>query len=252
MIEDVLIEPMTQDFILWRCLHGGPLSSATMDQWPAGSPLPWELYKKRNVPLLDKLTRTYGACAIVARDGNRVVGLLRFYPKAVWNTEGAGGLCLQQDYPSGPGEDFVKNDFPPLSRIEDRTLAVHCLMTGSSQRQENPFQRKGIGSRMAACLVRWAAANGWDRIEADAFEEIPVIYEITGCTGHRFWEKLGFSVANRIPHPDLQFDNAKARDPFVTALETQAKSAGIPPERAKDKIVMRLDLREAGRRLTGE
>jgi len=34
MIKDVVIEPMTEDFIVWRCLHGGPFSCKTIDQWP--------------------------------------------------------------------------------------------------------------------------------------------------------------------------------------------------------------------------
>jgi hypothetical protein len=246
-MDDIIIEPMTQDFLVWRCLHHGPLSPAEMDRWPSGSPLPWDQYKTRNVTLLANLTRTYGACAILGREGHRIVGLLRFYPGAVWNMEGAGGLCLQQDYPSGPRNDFAVSDFPPLSRIQDRTLRVHCLMTGSSQKRENPFQRKGIGSKMAACLIRWAAAGGWNRIEADAFEELPIIYETTGCTGHAFWEKLGFTVADRYPHPDLQAgslssNDPETMDPFVRTLETQAVAAGIPPGRAKDKIVMSLNL----------
>ena len=33
MIEDVVVEPMTEGFILWRCLHSGPLSRSTIDQW---------------------------------------------------------------------------------------------------------------------------------------------------------------------------------------------------------------------------
>jgi hypothetical protein len=189
-----------------------------------------------------KLTRVYGACAILARDGNQVVGQLRFYPKAVSSMKGVGHLCLQQDYPFGPMTDFVDNDFPLLSQIEDKTLAVHCLMTGCPQQKENPYQRKGIGSRMAGNLIRWAATNGWERIEAYSFENIPIIYEMTGCTGYTFWEKLGFSIADRYPHPDLQVEDQRVEDPFVTTLEAQAKSVGIPPERAKDKIVMRLDL----------
>ena len=55
MIEDVVVEPMTEEFILWRCLHGGPLSCKTIDQWPETremGTIPWERYRDRNVPLL--------------------------------------------------------------------------------------------------------------------------------------------------------------------------------------------------------
>lgn len=236
MIEDVIIEPMTDDFLLWRCLHHGPLSHDTIDRLPPSGEVPWERCRKRNLPLLARLTQTYGACAIVARDGGGIVGYLRFYPKAVCTMAGAGCLCLQQDYPAGPAEDFADADFPALSQIEDKTLVVHCLMTGSTQCKENPYQRKGLGTRMVKALIEWARTNGWRSIEADSFEDLPVIYEITGSAGHTFWEKLGFRQAGRHPHPSLQ-----ERNEFVVRLEEQAASRGISPERARDQLIMRLD-----------
>lgn len=234
MIEDVVIEPMTEEFILWRCLHDGPLSCKTIDLWPETYTMLLERYRDRNVPLLRKLIQTYGTCAIVARDGDQVVGQLRFYPKVVRAMHG-GYLCLQQDPPDGPADAFADNDFPELAAIEDKTLSVNCMMTGSSLQAENPYQRKGIGTRMAKTLIQWAEANGWEHIEADALEEIPWVYETT--PGYTFWEKLGFYIADRHPHPDLQ-----GQDEFVQKLEEQAKAIGISAERARDRIVMRLDL----------
>ena len=239
-MEDVVIEPMTEKFVLWRCLHGGPLSRDTIDQWSSTDKMPWERYRERNIPLLVKITRTYGACAIIARDGDEIVGQLRFYPKVICILKGAGGLCLQQDHPAGPADDFADSDFPDPLQIEDKTLVVHCLMTGSSQQKENPYQRKGIGTRMVRTLIEWAKANGWERIEADSFEDIPIIYEITGSAGHTFWEKLGFHLVERHPHPELQ-DRSQFVE-FVKTLEEQAESIGILPERARDRLVMRLDL----------
>ncbi len=234
---DIVIEPMTEDFILWRCLHYGPLSRQTLGQTPADTQLPWERYCRRNTPLLLRLTRAYGACAILARDGDRIVGQLRFYPKAVCAMTGAGSLCLLQDHPSGPAEDFAKQAFPPLARLSDKTLSVHCLMTGSPQQAGNPYQRKGLGTRLVRTLLDWAKAHGWESVEATAFEDLPLIYAITGSAGHTFWEKLGFSLVARQPHPDLQGQNE-----FVTALEEQARSAGLPPGRARDRLVMRVSL----------
>ena len=148
-----------------------------------------------------------------------------------------GCLCLQQDHPAGPADGFADNDFPELAAIEDKTLSVHCMMTGSSQQAENPYQRKGIGTRMAKTLIQWAWANGWEHIEADAFEDIPLIYKFTGSAGYTFWEKLGFHIADRHPHPHLQ-----GQDEFMLKLEEQAKAIGVSPERARDRIIMRLDL----------
>ncbi len=236
MIEDVVVEPMTEEFIVWRCLHGGPLSCKTIDQWPETRTMLLERYRDRNMPLLRKLIQTYGTCAILARDGDQVVGQLRFYPKVVRAMNG-GYLCLQQDPPAGPADGFADSDFPEPASIEDKTLSVHCMMTGSSLQAENPYQRKGIGTRMAETLIQWARENGWEHIEADAFEEIPYIYEVTGSAGYTFWEKLGFHIADRHPHPHLQ-----GQDEFVQKLEEKAKAIGISPERARDRIIMRLDL----------
>ena len=240
MVEDVVVEPMTEEFILWRCLHGGPLSRDTINQWSSGDTMPWKRYRDRNTSLLVKLTRTYGACAILARDGDLIVGHLRFYPKSICRKEGAGGLCLQQDFPAGPVEDFSDSDFPEPAQIEDKTLVVHCLMTRSPQQKKNPYQRKGIGTRMVKALIEWAKVNGWERIEADSFEDLPIIYDITGSAGHTFWEKMGFRLVDRHPHPDLQ-DRSRFSE-FIKTLEEQAKSIGISPERASDRLVMRLDL----------
>ena len=61
MVEDVVIEMMTEDFILWHCLHGGPLSRSTIDQSISADDMSWGRYCKRNTRLLEKLTRKYGA-----------------------------------------------------------------------------------------------------------------------------------------------------------------------------------------------
>lgn len=240
MIEDVAVEPMTEEFILWRCLHYGLLAHDTIDQWPTDVTLSFGRYRDRNTPLLVKLTRTYGCCAILARVGEQIVGFLRFYPKAVCNMQGAGSLCLQQEFPAGPVDDFDDSNFPDPAHLEDKTLLVHCLMTGSPMQTKNPYQRKGIATRMVRALIEWAKANGWDRIEADAFEDLPIIYEGTGSTGHTFWEKLGFRLVDRHIHPELQ-DSSKYPE-FIAMLEQQAQTAGLPPENARDRFVMRLDM----------
>lgn len=237
MSDFILIEPMTEKFILWRCLHYGPLTRETIDQWPSESQIDWERYRSRNLPLLLKLTRTYGACAIQARVDEKIVGQLRYYPKHICTQQDAGGLCLLQDFPSGPSDDFSDIKFPPLEQIEDKTLVIHCLQTGSPLQRENPYQRKGIGTNMVYFLIEWARSQGWKHIEVDAFEDIPLIYEITGSAGISFWKKLGFKLIDRFPHPYLQKPSE-----FVKKLEEQAKSQGISPEKAKDQLVMCIDL----------
>lgn len=40
MTEEIVVEPMTEDFILWRCIHSGPLSCDTIDQWSPDDKMP--------------------------------------------------------------------------------------------------------------------------------------------------------------------------------------------------------------------
>ncbi len=108
MPDRIVIEPMTERLILWRCLHSGPLSQGTVDQWLPDPRIPWQTFRARNVPLLAKFIATYGTCAMLARDGDQVVGTLRFYPQAIAVMEEAGGLCLQQACPAGPSERLVE------------------------------------------------------------------------------------------------------------------------------------------------
>ncbi len=237
MIDELIVEPMTEDILLWRCLHSGPLTPKDLDTCPSDNQLDWNRYRMRNLPLLRKLTRLYGACAILALDGIRIVSMLRFYPKIVCESMN-DGLCMQQDYPAGPPDNFVNQDFPTLAQLEEKTLTIHCLMTGCSQWPRNPYQRHGLGSRLVRTLIDWARSNQWQAIEASAFEDLPIIYEITGSAGQTFWTKLGFQLIDRYPHPYLQDQN----DSFVATLKKQARAAGIPPDKATDKLVMRLEL----------
>lgn len=228
---------MGSDFLLWRCLHGGPLTVLNIDHPVPDERIPWQELRQRNLPLLHNLVETYGSCAIVARSGERIVGQLRFYPKEVYALAGAGELCLQQTYPAGPAPDFGQSNFPRLEQIQDKTLRVHCMMTGSPSQAENPFQRKGIAARMVGCLVDWARRRGWEAIEAVAYEDLEIVYTITGSAGKRFWEKLGFRAAEVGIEPAIGADEG-----FARLMREQAAAKGLPEGAYMNRYMMRLEL----------
>jgi GNAT superfamily N-acetyltransferase len=240
MHDDLTLSMMSSsDLILWRCLHGGPLSRENLEH-PAPHPdVPWEVVRARNLPLLQKLTEVYGSCAVLAWAGDEVVGTLRYYPKEVYTLYGAGMLCLQQLFPYGPGDDFAGIDFLPKEQLADKTLLIHCLMTGSPSQKENPYQRKGLGSRLVRKLIEWAAENGWEAVETTTAEDLPLLYEISGGAGITFWRKLGFRVVETGVEPELLKDND-----LVRTLHAQAAAIGLPPERVKNKYTMRFEIAE--------
>ena len=237
MIPNLVVEPFNSDFVLWRCVHDGPLTRENIDVgWSDAEELPWEALRARNLPFLTKLRETYGAYAIVARHDGQVIGHLRFYPKAVCAMSCSFGMCIQQQYPGGPADDFADEDFPPLDQIQDRTLIVHCMMSGAPIPAENKHHREGIGTRMALCLIEWAKGKGWRAIEATAFEDLEMIYEFTGAAGRHFWEKLGFKVVATEIEP--AFDQ---ESDLVDNMREQALQCGIDPAAVRNRYTMRLE-----------
>ena len=242
------IKAMDEKFILWRCLHGGPLSKQTMDQWPEKQADSWKKHRAVNVPLLQKVIKTYGTCAMVACDGDEIVGMLRFYPKALMAMTKAGSMCLQQSHPAGPADDLVDEELPSQAECEDRTLEVHCVMTcrpfsgeekakvfgGDCLSKTDAGARKGIGLKLAKALVAWAREQGWKRIEVTTHPDLDIFYGITGSAGQSFWQKAGFKVENVRPMPKELWPDENAR----ALIDSQARDAGISTEQAWSFIDM--------------
>ncbi len=234
------VESMGETFLVWRCLHQGSLNCGNID-----SPLPnpqvdWAFVRARNIPLLEKLTKTYGSCAIIARDEDEVVGTLRFYPKALCSCDESGaGFCLQQRSPFGPAEDLGARDLPRIEELEDKTLFVHCLMVAAPGDDPARYRRRGLASRMVRELVRWAVAAGWQAIEATAYEELPTLYAISGVAGRRFWEPLGFRVVRQDHEPGITGE-------ILDTLQKEASSAGLSPRDVTNRYQMRMDLATSG------
>jgi len=65
MVEGIIVEPMREKFILWRCFHGGPLSCNTIGRWSSADNMPCDLYCKLNIALLKKITRTLQTAIIL-------------------------------------------------------------------------------------------------------------------------------------------------------------------------------------------
>ena len=64
------IKPMDESCILWHCLHDGPVAIKDIGKALLASNDPnWKVLRKTNVPLLKKIIKTYGTCAMIAKDG---------------------------------------------------------------------------------------------------------------------------------------------------------------------------------------
>jgi GNAT superfamily N-acetyltransferase len=152
-------------------------------------------------------------------------------------TEDQQGLCMHQDYPYGPGEQLLTMDFPALTDLTDRTLRIHCMMAGPALKEDNPYRRHGLGSRMVEILYDWARNRGWQALEATAYESLDIVYDTFGQAGREFWEKLNFRLIQTEIEPALSGD-----DEVVRQMKQQATAKGIDPEKIKNRYLMHRDI----------
>jgi GNAT superfamily N-acetyltransferase len=224
-MESLVLKPMDRSFLLWRCLHDGPVTRKNLDVPPDESRLP---FRRTAIPLLKRLTELYGSAAILAWEGDRVVGLLRFVPRVVSQMEGGGGFCLLMPHPAGLKEDFPPGVLPSKETIEDRTLVVTCMQLLSDR------QRKGFGRAMVERLKSWVREEGWEAIEATAYQDLPLVYEVTGNAGRSWWEGLGFHVRE-----SLEEEVMKEYPDFLHTLGIQAREKGMDPSEVTQKFIVR-------------
>ena len=83
MLDDVVIEMMSSEFILWRCLHGGPLTKQTIDQPEPHPHTPWDRLRARNLPLLDRLTKVLHRPLVLASEEDLAEAFYDCEPGAV-------------------------------------------------------------------------------------------------------------------------------------------------------------------------
>jgi GNAT superfamily N-acetyltransferase len=113
---------------------------------------------------------------------------------------------------------------PPLAGLSDRTLVVHCLMLARDV--PDASRHRGLGTALARALIDWARPRGWTAIEATAYQDLDLIYGLTGQAGCHFWERLGFAVGAEDREPAFAGDNEWSR-----TLREQARTAGLDPAR---------------------
>lgn len=175
---EITIRPMGRDYIMASAEPEGVTVQLACRQcagvWP--NPIYVEYYTR--------LTRAYGAAAILAWQGKAVVGVLPFRPLESAPRYLPHCFNYVPEEPGDPGLSDVQGSPPiPFEDLESRTLVVQC----ASVRED--LRRTGLGAAMVAYLVDWAREHRWDRIQGSAFIE----GDWQWLPGVAFWEKAGFA-----------------------------------------------------------
>jgi len=214
------IVPMDESYVHTRCLHSGPVDTAVCqhadDPLPEGHPShPWsdetlheviQRYRTHGISCCPppaafsrELMRRYGTCAILAWEGQKVVGQLFFYPmriarmlEVLWESIPPLMPSTACDPEEGEGILWVlcvMSSRPYLGSQPDTITGCDWPTVADAG------ARRGVGQRLVGGLIDWAREHDWRRIVKVAHADVDCFYGQLGGGGKAFWKKAGFEVA---------------------------------------------------------
>jgi len=259
------IRPMDEGYVHIQCMHHGPIDPLLPPrpeiEWidaPDLAPHPWsdetivelaETYRRISEgwtgdparEFMREMMQRYGTCAMLAWEGGKVVGHLRFYPLVI------AQLLVRAD----PEKQHLVRWAGAMSFGADPvTLWVQCVMTcvpfvGSEETvrggrhfpsMDKAGARKGRGLKLVRGLISWAREHGWKRIVKQTNADLDCMYGMSGGAGKAFWEKAGFKVVG------THFEEYPNDDDWKATVESQAKAKGMSMREAWTLYHMACDL----------
>ncbi len=191
------IVPMNKEFVLYRCLHGGLLSPSNIEQKSRHVPGLPEEQINRNRLFLTRLIDTYGSCAMLAMDGDMVVGHVRFYPDIICELLGTRDICCQ-DPGAAITEGMVDMAMPQMESISDPKIMIHCWLI------HKEYRYRGISHLLLQGMLRWAQKHGWQAVRASAAVNDPWVASQACTLMLRTYEKHGFKKYETVPSVQLK------------------------------------------------
>jgi GNAT superfamily N-acetyltransferase len=142
------------------------------------------------------ISRRYGATGLAAIEDGQIVGLLRFYPRALRET--IGQLCPQDEPFARRLASTAVESLPKLNDLRPRELQIACLQVIPERRG------RGVGRALIQGTVAWARERGWDEIYAPAIRHILPLMSWSGQMSATSLRKQGFEVVGQEVDDGLQ------------------------------------------------
>lgn len=150
------IRAMDKDFVLFRCIHWGPLSPSNIETAPAEIPNLLDGQFERNRRFLTRAIDAYGSCGMLAMDGDFVVGHIRFYPQIICDQH---RFCCQ-DPNNAITQEMVEMNLPTLDNPADRILRIDCILV------HEDYRGQGLTHALLDGVLDWAKNNNWTAVRA--------------------------------------------------------------------------------------
>ncbi len=199
------IVPMTKDFILYRCIHVGPLGPENIDKLTEKDRQSTRDMFIRNKKFFSRLVETYGSCAMLAIENDLMIAHARFYPQIISELTGKNDMCCQQ-LKYAPTADMTEMDLPTFEELTDPSLRIYCWHV------HKDYRNQGISHALLKGIIQWAIANGWKTILASAGVDDPWVASQSCAPMLRTYLKHGFEITSTVPSPELLDYLKKVRD----------------------------------------
>ena len=182
--------PMNKDFMLFCCLHCGPLSPSTIEE---KCNLPKEQLD-RNKKFLARLIDTYGSCAMLAMEGDTVVAHARFYPQLIYNQF---KFCCQ-DPKHAITQEIAEMKLSPLTNPAERILRITCFFV------HKDYQGQGLSHQLIDAILEWAKNNDWKSVRCFAYLDNYWLASEMCTPMLRTYNKHGFKKIDTVTIPEVK------------------------------------------------
>ena len=197
------IRPMDESFIVYRKMYVPPLTPANIGTIaPHDDVEQLDLFRKKGwLTTLEEFFRTeiraLGSCAILAWDGDGVIGKMHFTTKEMYDAfrQTGGWYCVDHESMPNTIRSLSDDDVQKALASPSRTLFIVCFNVGHF---DTRYHGKGIASAMLECLKSWARDRGWRRLEISSCPDVVPFRALGPQIPRREWlEKRGFFIASQ-------------------------------------------------------
>ena len=189
--------PMDKAFILFRCIHFGPLSPTNIEKMNMNAGGLSKEHFDRNKIFLTRLIDIYGSCAMLAIEGDLVVGQARFYPQVIFDHSGQKYICCH-DSRFDLTQQMIEMDLPTIENPADRILRIHCWLIHKA------YLGRGLSHALLDGILEWAQSHGWKVVRAYAGPDNYWAASQACAPMLRTYIKHGFRKIKTVPSSELK------------------------------------------------